>query len=67
MHANSETFQEGLVVSISFPDVKGALTPTVAAAFIDAVSALRKAEKSASNHKSIAISQVSPYNLRIAV
>ena len=36
----SRTFREALIVSVSFPDVKGALPPTVTAAFVDAASTL---------------------------
>ncbi len=44
-----------LVISVSFPDVEGALTPTVTAAFIDAVCALWQVKESALTHKTFAI------------
>jgi hypothetical protein len=43
--------------SFSFPDVIGALAPTVAAALVDAVSALWQVEDSALTHKPFAIKQ----------
>ena len=36
----SQELHEALVFSFSFPDVKGALTPTVTAAFVDAAPTL---------------------------
>jgi hypothetical protein len=42
---------EASVVSVSFPNVEGALPPAVAAAFVDAVSALWQIKKSAFAHK----------------
>ncbi|MCJ7632506.1 hypothetical protein MUP77_08970 [Candidatus Bathyarchaeota archaeon] len=52
----SHTFPaEALVIPVSFPDVIGALTPTVTAAFIDAGSALWQVKKSTLTHKTFAI------------
>ena len=44
-----------LVIPVSFPDVKGALTPTVTTAFIDAVSTLGQVKKPTLTHKTFAI------------
>jgi hypothetical protein len=41
------------VILVSFPDVVGALSPAVAAAFVDAVSAFWKIEKSPFAHKNL--------------
>jgi hypothetical protein len=51
----SPIFQEALIIPVSFPDVKGALTPTVTAAFIDTVSALWQVKKSTLTHKAFSI------------
>ena len=47
--------EEALVLLVFFPDVIGALIPTVTAAFVDAFSALRQIKKPALTHKSFAI------------
>ena len=43
------------VISFSFPDVKGALPPTVTTAFINAVSTLWQVKKTTLTHKTFAI------------
>jgi len=47
--------QRALIVPISFPDVIWTLTPTVTAALVNAVSALRIAEKPTLTHKTFSI------------
>jgi hypothetical protein len=44
-----------LVIPVSFPDVKGALTPTVTTAFIEAVSTLGQVKNPTLTHKTFAI------------
>jgi hypothetical protein len=51
----SQTFQEPLVILISFPDVIGALAPTVTVALVNTVSTLRIAERSTLTHKAFSI------------
>jgi hypothetical protein len=50
----SQTFQEPLVIPISFPDVIGALAPTVTVALVNTVSTLRIAERFTLTHKEYA-------------
>ena len=47
----SQAFQEALVEPVSFPDVKGALPPTVAATFVDAATAIWRVKIPALAHK----------------
>ena len=47
----SRTFRGALIIPVSFPDVKGALTPTVTAAFVDAAPTLWRVKISALTHK----------------
>ena len=51
----SQTFQEPLIFPVSFPDVIGALIPTVSVALVNAVSTLRIAERSTLTHKAVSI------------
>jgi len=51
----SQTIQGALIISVSFPDIKRALTPTVTAAFVDAVSALWQIKKPTLTHKTFTI------------
>ena len=47
----SRTFREALIVSVSFPDVKGTLPPTIGATLVHAIPALRIAKKHTLTHK----------------
>ncbi len=47
----SQTFQEELVIPVSFPDVNGALAPTIRTALVNAISAFRIAEITSFTHK----------------
>jgi hypothetical protein len=51
----SQTFQEPLVIPVSFPDVIGALAPTVTVALVNTVSTLRIAERFTLTHKAFSI------------
>jgi len=52
----SQTFPaEALVISVSFPDVIGALAPAVTVALVNTVSTLRIAERFTLTHKTFAI------------
>ena len=44
---------QALVIPVSFPDVKRALTPTVTAAFVDAAAALGRVKISSFTHKTL--------------
>jgi hypothetical protein len=47
-----------LLKSVSFPDIKRALIPAVAAAFVNAVSALGQVKKPTLAHKSFSINNI---------
>jgi hypothetical protein len=47
----SQTFQMALVISVSLPDVEGALPPTVTVAFVDAAPTIWRVKISAFTHK----------------
>ena len=47
----SRTSRGALIIPISFPDVKGALPPTITAAFVDAAPTLWRVKISALTHK----------------
>jgi hypothetical protein len=51
----SQTFQEALIVPVSFPDVVGTLTPTVRTTLVHAIPAFRIAEISRLTHKAFSI------------
>jgi hypothetical protein len=51
----SQTFQEALIVPVSFPDIIGALTPTVRTTLVHAIPAFRIAEISRLTHKAVSI------------
>ena len=51
----SRTSRGALIFPVSFPDVKGALTPTVTAAFVDAAPTLWRVKISALTHKTFSI------------
>jgi len=47
----SFTFQEELIIPVSFPDVVGTLVPTITVSFIDAISTFRIAKNPTLTHK----------------
>jgi hypothetical protein len=51
----SQTFKGALIIPVSFPDVIGTLTPTVTAAFVDAVSTLWRVKNPTLTHKLFSI------------
>jgi hypothetical protein len=50
-----QTFLGALIIPVSSPQVIGTLTPTVTAAFVDAVSTLWRFKKPTLTHKSFSI------------
>lgn len=52
----SQTFQEALVISVSFPDVVGTFAPTIRTTLVHAIPAFRIAKNPALPHNAFAIS-----------
>jgi len=62
---SEQTFQEALIIPVSFPDVIWTLAPTVTVAFVNAVSTLGIAERFTLTHKELANYLIYTINISI--